>query len=114
MGCSWRYLRQQRHRHRRCFRHRHRSHHPSRYHPNTPPPHLVAQTTATAEQPDALNTAKPAFRVAEKLRDAGKEVVVVNPRAKEDVVASGQAVLSLTDCADPPIEVVDLIISPKV
>eukprot|EP00621_Florenciella_sp_RCC1693_P010662 CAMPEP_0182530478 /NCGR_PEP_ID=MMETSP1323-20130603/5943_1 /TAXON_ID=236787 /ORGANISM="Florenciella parvula, Strain RCC1693" /LENGTH=131 /DNA_ID=CAMNT_0024739777 /DNA_START=36 /DNA_END=431 /DNA_ORIENTATION=+ len=63
---------------------------------------------------DALNQAKPAYRVAEKLREAGKDVVVVNPRAREDVVSSGLCVLSLRDCAQPPIDVVDLIISPKI
>ena len=38
---------------------------------------------------DALNQAKPAFRIAQKLRDSGKEVFVVNPRC---VVEQGRGI----------------------
>ena len=57
---------------------------------------------------DALNEKKPAFAIAEKLRGAGKDVVVVNPREKEARCA--------TALGDVPgaIDVVDLVISPKI
>jgi predicted CoA-binding protein len=47
---------------------------------------------------------KPAFAIAEKLRQAGKDVVVVNPRETE-----GRCFTSLKDCPQP-IDVVDLVI----
>ena len=47
---------------------------------------------------------KPAFQIAQKLRDAGKEVFVVNPREKE-----GRCFTSLKECPAKP-EVVDLVI----
>mmetsp|Transcript_9983 Transcript_9983/g.20012 ORF Transcript_9983/g.20012 Transcript_9983/m.20012 type:complete len:133 (-) Transcript_9983:233-631(-) len=63
---------------------------------------------------DALNPKKPAFAIAEKLREAGKEVHVVNPREKE-----GRCFTSLIATKDEagesgaPIDVVDLVISPQ-
>ena len=57
---------------------------------------------------DALNEKKPAFAIAEKLRGAGKDVFVVNPREKQERCA--------TALADVPssVDVVDLVISPKI
>eukprot|EP00614_Pseudopedinella_elastica_P022257 CAMPEP_0172623592 /NCGR_PEP_ID=MMETSP1068-20121228/130056_1 /TAXON_ID=35684 /ORGANISM="Pseudopedinella elastica, Strain CCMP716" /LENGTH=124 /DNA_ID=CAMNT_0013432217 /DNA_START=96 /DNA_END=470 /DNA_ORIENTATION=+ len=57
---------------------------------------------------DALNPKKPAFRIAEKLRESGKEVFVVNPREKE-----GRCFAALKDCPSK-VDVVDLVISPLV
>ena len=59
---------------------------------------------------DVLNTEKIAHAVVTKLRDAGKDVVLVNPREKDDK----RCFTSLRDCSEPPVDVVDLIISPKI
>ena len=57
---------------------------------------------------DALNENKPAFRIAKKLQDAGKDVHIVNPREKTERCA--RALYEI----DSSIDVVDLVISPKI
>eukprot|EP00617_Octactis_speculum_P012678 CAMPEP_0185770826 /NCGR_PEP_ID=MMETSP1174-20130828/61363_1 /TAXON_ID=35687 /ORGANISM="Dictyocha speculum, Strain CCMP1381" /LENGTH=121 /DNA_ID=CAMNT_0028456425 /DNA_START=97 /DNA_END=462 /DNA_ORIENTATION=- len=66
---------------------------------------LNSQTWAVVG--DALNEKKPAFDVAERLRQSGKVVYIVDPREKE-----GRCFTSLSDCPQP-VDVVDLIISPR-
>ena len=57
---------------------------------------------------DALNENKPAFRIAKKLQDAGKDVHIVNPREKTERCARALSEI------DASIDVVDLVISPKI
>ena len=76
---------------------------------------------------DALNPAKPAFAVAERLRARGKTVHLVNPRERNGrcflslAEAAAAAAAAADDAASDAaaasgaaaIDVVDLIISPK-
>ena len=58
---------------------------------------------------DVMNKSKPASRVVQKLRDNGKNVYLINSRDPDNCLAS------LSDVPkDVDIEVVNLIINPKV
>ena len=58
---------------------------------------------------DVMNKSKPAFRVVQKLRDNGKEVYLINSRDPDNCLSS---LLDVPNDVD--IEVVNLIVNPKV
>jgi len=56
---------------------------------------------------DVMNQSKPASRVVDKLRGNGKEVFLINSRDE-------RCLPSLLDIPDSPVDVVNLIVNPKV